>query len=196
MHPNHLCVEPRSNTSIACPFWRSTSLGLCDWVVNTFVFRTFSCSLTSAKHVTSSSNKNVVSSNVLAKRRISSANLKSKSVRMPSWNPRQHCQPSDASIQGPLPEHTRTTADSIHILVARLPWYKMDLHQYCCLQFAPFGHHKCIAKPTTYDRTLHVRWELAINFPIWPYQMPSTNPSSQSTLAHQVQGFCRARGLL
>ena len=61
MHPNHLCVEPRSNTSIACPFWRSTSLGLCDWVVSTFVFRTFSCSPTSAKHATSSSNKNFVS---------------------------------------------------------------------------------------------------------------------------------------
>ena len=69
MHPNLLCVEPLSNTSIACPFRRSTSLGLCDWVVNTFVFRTFSCSPTSAKHVTSSSNKNVVSSNVFAKRR-------------------------------------------------------------------------------------------------------------------------------
>ena len=85
MHPNHLCVEPRSNTSIACPFRRSTSLGLCDWVVSTFVFRTFSCSPTSAKHVTNSSNKNVVSSNVFAKKWISSANLRSKSVRMPSW---------------------------------------------------------------------------------------------------------------
>ena len=85
MHPNHLCVEPRSRTSITCPFLRGTSLGLCDWVVNIFVFPTFKCSPTSAKHVTSSSNKNFVSSNVFAKRRISSANLKSKSVCMPSW---------------------------------------------------------------------------------------------------------------
>ena len=67
------------------PFRRGTSLGLCDWVVNIFVLPTLNCNPTSAKHATSSSNKKIVSSNVLARSRMSSANLKSKSVRMPSW---------------------------------------------------------------------------------------------------------------
>ena len=69
MHPNHLCVEPRSGTSITYPFRRGTSLGLCDWVVKIFVFFTLTCSPTSAKHVTSSSKKNFVSSNVFAKKK-------------------------------------------------------------------------------------------------------------------------------
>ena len=49
---------------------------------------TFNCSRrpTSAKHVTSSSNKNFVSPNDVAKRRTSSANLRSKSVNMPCSN--------------------------------------------------------------------------------------------------------------
>ena len=37
-HPNHLCVDPRANISIACPFRRSTALGLCGWVVSTFSY--------------------------------------------------------------------------------------------------------------------------------------------------------------
>ena len=84
MRPNHLCAEPWSKNSMTRPFGKGTSLGLCDWVVNIFVFPTFKCSPSSAKHLTSSSNNNFVSANVLAKRRISSANLKSKSVCMPS----------------------------------------------------------------------------------------------------------------
>ena len=73
-------------------------------------------------------------------------------------NPYQHCQLSDASTQTLLPKHTKTTEDSIHILVARLPWYKTNLHQDYCLQSALSGHNTYIAKPTTCDRTLHLRW--------------------------------------
>ena len=44
-------------TPQCCPFRRSTSLGFFDWIVSIFICRTFSCSLISAKHVTSSSKK-------------------------------------------------------------------------------------------------------------------------------------------
>ena len=83
MHPSHWCVEAPSNTSIG------NLLGLWDWVLKIFVFRTLNCSPTWAKRIISSSSRNCVSSNVFAKRRISSANLRSMCACHPE-NPHQH----------------------------------------------------------------------------------------------------------
>ena len=151
MHPNHPHVDQWSTTWSTCPFRRGTSLGRCDWVVKIFfAVPTFNCNPTSAKHVTNSSNKNFVASNVLAKR---------------------------ISL---TPQRAKTTEDSIHILVAPLPWYKANLHQHCCVQSAMSGHNTYIAKPITYDQTFHVRLGFPIRFPIWPCQVPCTNQNFTS----------------
>ena len=152
MHPNHLCVEPRSNTTIACPFETSTSLGLCDWVVGTFIFRTFSCSPISSKHVTSSSP--VRPQTFFAKRRISSANLRSKSVRMPLWK----FKAALPTFRRQHPKATSRTHGNNRGLNTH-PCHTPPLIQHgspsvLLSSMRPLCHNKCIAKPTTYDRTL------------------------------------------
>ena len=85
------------------------------------------------KYVTNSSKDNFVVSNVRNRIawRISNPRVCARHFE----NPHQHSELSDASFQALLPQHT-TNEDSLHILVARFPWYKANLHQHCFVQSA------------------------------------------------------------